>query len=285
MRIASWNINSIRAHMNRLLGFLERHNPDIVCLQETKISDRDFPTMQLGAAGYYSMPYGQPGYNGVAILIRGITKQRGLGSFSDSAMRKSDHTKKEYEITEISRGFAEDPAENERRVLSACMGGIRLVNAYVINGEDKKSNKFELKKEWVSRLGGWLQSFTNDPPILIVGDFNIAPGNLDVWDPIKTKDRIHCTTEERTWLKDFQGERLLDLFRTVNPGSKEYTWWPYTKGGFENNEGLRIDLALGDKSLISSIKNIWVDKEEREPNQKLGIPSDHAPLIIDFNLA
>jgi exodeoxyribonuclease-3 len=119
------------------------------------------------------------------------------------------------------------------------------------------------------------------PPLLVVGDFNVAPDNRDVWDPEGLSDRIHCTNEERTWLKSLQGNRLLDLLRVTTKESGVYTWWPYQRDAFERNEGLRFDLALGDRVVAKLVTRVWVDREERRPSGKIG-PSDHAPLIIDL---
>ncbi len=282
MRIISWNINSVRARLPRLLALLKRHKPDVLCLQETKVTNQDFPEAQLSTAGYYSILYGQTSYNGVAILIRGQAKQRNLMTFPKNKLYVMTKVRNNLKFSEISRGFPKDPIPDEARVISACVGGLRLINAYVINGEDRTSDKFLLKSRWMEAFGTWLQNLPQTPPLLVVGDFNIAPDDYDVWDSEGLKDRIHCTPEERAWLKKLQGQRLQDILRTRTQ-ERIFTWWPYMRGGFDRNEGLRFDLALGDKNTVDRVNRIWVDKEERIPVESLETPSDHAPIIIDIN--
>ncbi len=282
MRVISWNINSVRARLPRLLALLYRHKPDVVCLQETKVPDSYFPAMQLGAAGYHAVLHGQSSYNGVAILVRGLTKQRNILAFTGDLSSEAVDMSSVPVLTEVFRGFPDDPVPNEARVISACVGGLRLVNIYVVNGEDRKSDKFELKQRWMAALGKWLQDLPPTPPLIVVGDFNVAPDDRDVWDPEGLRDRIHCTTEERAWLKNLQGKRLQDLLRAITKEPGIYTWWPYMRGALNRDEGLRFDLALGDSAIVDIVKRVWVDREERKPAGRLENPSDHAPLIIDL---
>lgn len=284
MRVISWNINSVRARLPQLLALLRRHEPDMVCLQETKVPDHGgFPVMQLGAAGYRAVPHGQSSHNGVAILIRDPASQGGLSAFIDSHSREVvDVASGPGMPMEVRRGFSNDPVPDEARVISACVGKLRLVNIYVVNGKEKDSHQFELKQRWMSALGKWLQSLPGTPPLLVVGDFNIAPDDRDVWDPIGLRDRIHCTDEERAWLKDLQGKRLRDLLRVTTEEPGIYTWWPYQEGAFDRDEGLRFDLALGDAAVVDMVKRVWIDREQRRPEDRLGKPSDHAPVIIDL---
>ncbi len=282
MRIVSWNINSVRARLPRLLALLKRHNPDVVCLQETKVLDRYFPLAQIGAMGYYSTLYGQASYNGVAILVRGRAQQHNLIAFEGAYSLETHHADNASVPTGVLRSFPNDPIPSEARVISAIINGFRLVNVYVVNGEDITSDKFDLKRRWMEALGAWLQALPLAPPLLVVGDFNVAPEDRDVWDPKGLRDRIHCTLEERAWLKKLQGKRLKDLLRETTEDQGIYTWWPYMRDGFNQNEGFRFDLALSDSALISQVKQIWVDREERRPTAKLIAPSDHAPVIIDL---
>ncbi len=281
MRIISWNINSVRARLPRLLALLKRHAPDVVCLQETKASDKDFPEIQLSSAGYCSALYGQNSYNGLAILTRGKPRQQSLMAFSETESTIIE-ARNLFELSEITRGFPNDPASGEARVMSACVGGLRLVNAYVINGEDRISDKFKLKGIWMEAFGNWLQDLPETPPLLVVGDFNVAPEDCDVWNPEGLRDRIHCTPEERAWLKKLQGNRLHDILRTRTK-EKIYTWWPYMRDGFNRDEGLRFDLVLGDQAITNRVKHVWVDKNERTPVEQIEAPSDHAPVIIDLS--
>jgi exodeoxyribonuclease III len=280
MRVISWNINSVRAHLPRLLEVLRRHEPDVLCLQETKVEDDGFPIMQLEAAGYHAILHGQLSHNGVAILVHDPVRKRDLRSFNENPRKVVGV--RGPEPTEIMRGFPGDPVPREARVISACVGKLHLVNVYVVNGQSRDSDQFMLKKRWMEALGKWLHSLPKSQPLLVVGDFNVAPDDRDVWDPVGLWDRIHCTIEERTWLKGLQGSRLKDLLRTTTQDSGIYTWWPYQRDAFERDEGLRFDLALGDDAMSKLVKKVWVDKEERRPEEKLGKPSDHAPLIVDI---
>lgn len=284
MRVISWNVNSVRARLPRLLLLLRRHEPDVVCLQETKVPDGSFPIMQLNAAGYRAIMHGQRNYNGVTILIHDPSRKCDLWTFdNDSQSTKLDLNTREFYIpTDVKRGFPDDPSPVETRVVSACVGNFRLVNVYVVNGEARNSDKFELKGRWMAALGKWLKSLPETPPLLVVGDFNVAPDDRDVWDPEGLQDRIHCTEEERLWLKNLQGERLQDLLRVTTEDPGIHTWWPYQRDAFKRDEGLRFDLALGDGAVVDLVERVWVDRDEREPRNGLPKPSDHAPVIIDL---
>ncbi len=283
MRVISWNINSVRARSSRLLELLNRHDPDIVCLQETKTKDRYFPISELSAVGYTAILNGQESYNGVAILIRSPPKQHNLYTHILPQTQKTGKTDQVYyKPTDIYSNFPANPVPSEARLISANIGGIRVVNVYVINGESRESIKFGLKQVWMDALGKWIQSLPRTPPLLMVGDFNVAPENCDVWDPEGLQERIHCTREEREWLIKLKGERLYDILRKTNPNQKMYTWWPYQRDAFEQDEGLRFDLALGDSQLVRLTKRVWVDRDERKPDKTKEPPSDHAPVIIDL---
>jgi exodeoxyribonuclease III len=277
MRVISWNINSVRARTHRLVELLKRHKPDVLCLQETKVSDKDgFPIMQVGSVGYRAFLHGQGGHNGVAILVRDPARKRDLSSFNSDSCPAVNGA----QVKDVLRGFPGDPAPQEARVISACVGGMRIVNLYVVNGQSMDSRQFALKERWMDSLGKWVRGLS--PPLMVIGDFNVCPDDRDVWDAEGLRDRIHCTKEERAWLKDLQGE-MLDLVRLTNDG-QFYTWWPYQSGAFERDEGLRFDGALGDDSIAKLVRKVWIDKEERGPggDEK---PSDHAPLIIDLDEA
>ena len=227
-----------------------------------------------------------PNYNGVAFLVRDLTLKCDLWAFDADSSREVVATiNMPSAPTEVRRGFPDDPVPDEARVLSACVGKIRLVNVYVINGQAKESDQFELKGRWMAALGEWLQRLPETPPLLVVGDFNVAPDDRDVWDSIGLKDRIHCTDEERMWLKGMQGSRLRDLLRVTTDEPGIYTWWPYQRDAFECNEGAALEFwPLGRlKAVVSLVKRVWVDREERKPIDGLVKPSDHAPVIIDLD--
>ncbi|MEE9130365.1 MAG: exodeoxyribonuclease III [Phycisphaerales bacterium] len=282
MRVITWNINSVRARLPRLVDVLRRHDPDVVCLQETKTSNATFPSMAVGSLGYRLVLYGQPSYNGVAILVRDPSRRGDLATFTNGS-READAQRPGLGFpTGVICGFAGNPVPNEARVVSACVGGLRIVNAYVVNGSEIGSDIFHLKGQWMESFGRWLRQLPKDPPILVLGDFNVAPDDRDVWDPEGLRHRIHCTPEERAWLLRFQGDELHDLLRVVSDNAGHYTWWPYQRGAFERDEGLRFDLALGDKRVASRVINVWVDHSERRVSPAKEPPSDHAPLILDL---
>lgn len=284
MQVVSWNVNSVRARLPRLLAFLRRHELDVVCLQETKVTDDEFPLTEIESTGYQVLTYGQQAYNGVAFLIRDPGRRSTLTSFGTNEEQTSSANIKSCSLKpdRITRGFADNPLPEEARVISACVGGFRIVNVYVVNGGPMNSDRFEMKGRWMTALGEWISDLPTDPPVLVLGDFNVAPDDRDVWAPEKLQDRIHCTDEERKWLRELQGNRLTDLLRATDESAEIYTWWPYQDEAFEANEGLRFDLALGDRELINKTRRIWVDTNERDPSTGKGKPSDHAPLIVDF---
>lgn len=283
MRVISWNINSVRARLPRLLDVLRRHQPDVLCLQETKTSNGSFPSMAVEALGYRLILHGQPKYNGVAILVRDASGRSNLTAFAESLRPRATNAESGPGIpTDVMRGFAGNPLPQEARVMSACIDGLRIVNAYVVNGTEIDSDIFKLKGQWMATFGNWLRCLPEEPPLLVVGDFNVAPDDRDVWDPVGLRHRIHCTPEERAWLRELQGDGLLDLLRVITDKTGIHTWWPYQSDAFERGEGLRFDLALGDKSVATRLKHIWVDCSERAPVPGKRPPSDHAPLILDF---
>lgn len=284
MQVVSWNVNSVRARLPRLLSFLRRHGPDVVCLQETKASNDDFPTMEVESAGYRTLLHGQQNYNGVAILVHDPARRSNLMAFSTGGnpQGSADENPGLGKFRDVRRGFPGDPVPEEARVVSACVGGFRLVNAYVVNGTSRDSDSFEVKRRWMAALGEWLQSLPADPPLLVVGDFNVAPDDRDVWDPEGLQDRIHCTDEERAWLRDLKGDRLRDLLRATSKKTDVFTWWPYQDDAFERDEGLRFDLALGDEGVVEQVERVWVDRDERRPSGGEGKPSDHAPLVVNL---
>lgn len=282
MRVVSWNVNSVRARLPRLLALLRRHDPDVVCLQETKVSDDDFPAMEVESAGYRTVLHGQQSYNGVAILVDDPSRRSNLTAFGADEDDAGTGEQGLDGPEDVRRGFPGNPVPEEARVVSARVGGLRLVNVYVVNGAPVDSDRFAIKRRWMAALGEWQRSLPRKPPLLVVGDFNVAPDDRDVWDPEGLEDRIHCTDEERAWLRDLKGDRLRDILRASGDESDVYTWWPYRDDAFERDEGLRFDLALGDDEVVERVDSVWVDREERQPSGGEGTPSDHAPLVVDL---
>ncbi|NNG16666.1 MAG: exodeoxyribonuclease III [Gemmatimonadales bacterium] len=258
MKIISWNVNSIRTRLPRTLALLERHRPDVLCLQETKVRDEDFPADEIAATGYCSEIFGQKTYNGVAILTR--TPMSG-----------------------VTRGFQGDPAADQARVIGGEVAGVRILNLYVINGEAVDSPKYQVKLTWLDAVARWLeQEFDPAQPLLLVGDFNVAPDDRDVHDPEKWRGRVHCSEPERERLHTLQSWGLADVTRSHHPEGGPHTWWDYRGGAFHRGWGLRIDLALATDAIAARCLSVEIDREERKPSSGEGKPSDHAPLIVQL---
>ena len=259
MKIITWNVNSIRIRLERLLGILERHQPDLVCLQETKVPDDQFPAEGLAAVGYHSAVHGQKGgYNGVALISR-------------------------EPLAEVERGFAGDPIPEQARVISATLGGVRVICAYVVNGQAVGSEKFAIKLRWLDALSAWIDS-TQSPerPLVLAGDFNIAPQDRDTHDPELWRDRLLCSEQERSRLFGLYQWGLVDLFRSKEEAGGRYSWWDYRAGAFHRDHGLRIDLILGTPPIVAGLQEVTIDRQERHPKTAPSKPSDHAPVIATF---
>ena len=258
MRIASWNVNSIRARLDHLTGWLRRANPDVVCMQETKVEDDKFPVEALGDAGYAVTYAGQKSYNGVAIAAR-------FGMSIDNVKRSLD-------------GDDEDTA---RRLIAATVEGVRIVNVYVPNGQVVGTKPFAYKLVWLDRLALELGArHSPDEPLLVCGDFNVAPETIDVHEPKKWEGQVLCHPDERAGLRKLMDWGLVDALRARHPDDRGvYSWWDYRMGAFKKNNGLRIDLVLVTKPLLERTKDVWVDKSTRE----LEKPSDHAPVVIEID--
>lgn len=260
MRVVSWNVNSIRTRLERLLGLLERHRPDLVCLQETKVTDEGFPHEALRAAGYGAATHGQKTYNGVAMLTRAGAA-----------------------LEDVGRGFDGNPAPEQARAMHGSLGGIRFVNLYVINGQAVGSDKYALKLRWLDALAAWLRAaHAPTEPLVLLGDFNVAPADADVHDPELWRGQVHCSDAERERLRALLDWGTQDLFRLHEPGPGHYSWWDYRAGAFARDHGLRIDLALGTAPAAGRCSGARHDREERKQGAWEAKPSDHAPLLLDF---
>lgn len=257
MRLITWNVNSIRQRGPRLLALLARHAPDVVCLQETKVTDDDFPTTDVLEAGYQSVAFGQPAYNGVAILAR-------------------------TPLTDVNLGFRGDPVPGEARVLAATVGDLRVVDVYVVNGKNVGDPAYDVKLAWLDALADHLEA-NEDPsrPLIVTGDFNVAPTDLDVHDARLWSGKNLASPPERERVQRLCDLGLTDLGRAFagdEPGP--FTWWDYRMGAFHRGWGLRIDLVLGSASVADRLEAVEVDREERKPTSGEGKPSDHAPVIL-----
>ena len=253
MKIATWNVNSLRVRLPHLLDWLERHRPDAMCLQETKCEDAKFPAAELREAGYCSLHHGQRTYNGVAILSReeGGAVCRGIPAFADE----------------------------QSRVLAADVGGIRLVSVYVPNGQAPGSEKYAYKLRWLEALAAWLRSeLAVHPKLAVLGDWNVAPEDRDVHDPAQWAGQILCSDPERAALKAVMDVGLADAFRRFEQPAHAFSWWDYRMAAFRRNMGLRIDHVLLSPALAQACTSCSIDVEPR----KLERPSDHAPVVCEL---
>ena len=254
MRIASWNVNSVRARLPRVGPWLADDGPDVVGLQETKVEDHGFPREEFEAAGYRVALFGQKSYNGVAIAARS-------------------------EIEDVSTGLPGEGPDAQKRVIEATVDGVRVINLYVPNGEAPTSDKFEYKMAWLATLQRHIADrYSPEDPIVMVGDFNIAPDDRDIHDPEAKRGTIHVTEEERAALARIRDWGFTDAHRMVTNKRRVYTWWDFRGAMFEKGLGYRIDLVLVTAPMAARLKNVRVDLEARRGEK----PSDHAPVIATF---
>ena len=253
MKIATWNVNSLKVRLPQVLAWLAAQQPDVLCLQELKLEDKAFPLAAIEAAGYRAASSGQKTYNGVAILARSQPQdvERGIPGFDDP----------------------------QQRVIAASVDGVRIVCVYIPNGQSIDSDKYQYKLRWLAALTGWLRGeLEKYPRLALLGDYNIAPEDRDVHDPVAWKDQILCSEPERAALCELQALGLVDAFRLFDQPEKIYSWWDYRQMGFRLNRGLRIDHILLTPALASLCRTCVIDKAPR----KLERPSDHAPVIAEF---
>jgi exodeoxyribonuclease-3 len=255
MKVATWNVNSLRVRLPHLLDWLARHSPDAICLQETKCEDATFPADELRAAGYCSVHHGQRTYNGVAIL----SKAEGAG---------------------VCRGIPEFTDE-QSRVIAADVGGVRLVSVYVPNGQSVGSDKYAYKLRWFEALANWLEKErAAHPRLAVMGDFNVAPEDRDVHDPAAWEGQVLFSEPERAALGRLFGLGFADAFRLFDQPERSFSWWDYRMNAFRRKMGLRIDHILLAPELAGVARACAIDIEPR----KLERPSDHAPVICELAL-
>ncbi len=254
MKLATWNVNSLKVRLPQVLDWLQQQQPDVLCLQETKLTDENFPQHDLAEAGYHSLFAGQKTYNGVAIL----SKQPG------STL-----------VTAIP-----DFADEQKRVLAATFGELRVICIYVPNGEAVESTKYEYKLKWLQALHVWLgYELKNHPKLAILGDYNIAPDDRDVHDPEAWAGSVLCSQPERDAFLELLNLGFADSFRLFDQPEKTYSWWDYRMMAFRRNRGLRIDHILLSHMLVEHCNACRIDKATR----KLERPSDHAPVIAELS--
>lgn len=251
MKLATWNVNSLTVRLPQVLDWLAANQPDVMVLQETKLPDDKFPQAEIEAAGWHAHWFGQKTYNGVALLS------------------KTDAS----DVVRNIPGF-DDPMA---RVIAATVDGIRVVGGYFPNGQAPGTDKFEYKLQWLRALRDWLaDELTRHPKLVLLGDFNIAPEDRDVYDPVAWAGQIHCTPEEREHFRQLVALGLSDAFRQFEQPPKSWTWWDYRNLAFRKNQGLRIDLILVSNALREAVQSCTIDKAPRRHER----PSDHAPVQV-----
>lgn len=255
IKIATWNVNSVRARHDRLLLWLEKESPSILCLQELKGETSAFPHEVVEEAGYYSAVYGQKTYNGVAILSRS-------------------------EPMDIQLGWPAGTDDPQARLIAATVEGIRMVSAYVPNGKEVGADKWTYKLEWLARLRVYLDSdFDPNTPVVLLGDINIAPEDRDAANPERWKDSVLCHPDSRKALQDIVDWGFIDTIRLHHHDQGPFSWWDYRRLAFPKNDGLRIDHIYATSSLAKLCTAAYVDRDERKGAK----PSDHAPVVALFD--
>jgi len=253
MRLATWNVNSLAVRLPQVLAWLEQHPVDALVLQETKLSDDRFPAAEIESAGYRVAWFGQKTYNGVALLSRGEAA----------------------DLQKNIPGLDDDQA----RAIAGTLGPLRVIGAYFPNGQAPDSDKFQYKLRWLQALQNWVRGeLERHPQLVLMGDFNIAPEDRDVYDPVAWAGQIHCTPEERAHFQALLGLGLVDAFRMFEQPPKSWSWWDYRNLAFRKNQGLRIDHILVSQALQPAVKACLIDKAPRK-NER---PSDHAPVVVEL---
>lgn len=255
MKIATWNINSLNVRLPQVLSWAGAHAPDVLALQETKITDENFPLVDIDAEGYRAVFSGQKTYNGVSILSR-------------------------IPIEHVDTDFP-DLETDERRTIAATIRGVRVVNLYVVNGQSVGSEKYAYKLKWLDAVADYLRAQIDQwGDVVVVGDFNIAPEDRDVHDPEAWREQILCSTPERQALTKIFKLGFHDVFRKFDQDEKSFSWWDYRAAAFRRNMGLRIDLILATDRLRDACVDCHIDKMPRK-NER---PSDHAPVVAEFDV-
>lgn len=259
MLVAIWNINSIRSRSARLADWLDRVQPDVVCLQETKCTDEMFAAQfapLFGRRGYQVAHHGRDHWNGVAVASR-------VG------------------LVDVHVGFGgvQRPPYDEARLISAVCGGVRVYSIYAPNGRELDDPHYLYKLVWLERLAATIDV---DEPTVLAGDFNVAPADIDIYDPVRWRRRTHASPPERAAIDHLLDLGLVDVARAQHRSDPQFTWWSYRPGQFELDRGLRIDLALVSDELAATVTRTWVDRAERNDDRVDEKPSDHAPLLVEL---
>ncbi len=262
MLIATWNVNSVRTRLSQITDWIKNVNPDILCLQETKVMDDSFPLTPFEELGYEVIMYGQKSYNGVAIISK-------------------------FKIENIIKGFSNENEEKidllneQKRLISADINGLKIINVYVPNGSSIDSDKFIYKIKWLKHLSSFLdKQVKEDDLVCFMGDFNIAPFGIDIHSPQKYEGGIMASKIEREALNNVIKGRFIDSFRIFEKGTGHWSWWDYRNNAYELNKGWRIDHIYISKNLSSKLKSSVIERSQRENLQ----PSDHAPVLINLEI-
>ncbi|QVL53788.1 MAG: exodeoxyribonuclease III [Cyanobium sp. M30B3] len=262
MRVASWNVNSVRTRLDQVLAWLQQEQPEVLCLQETKVDDPLFPHQAFAALGYSAAISGQKAYNGVALLSRQPLEDVRIGF---SALLPGDGAAAEL--------------DQQKRVISARLDGLRILNLYVPNGSSLTSDKYTYKLQWLACLGRYLAAQeAQGEPLCMLGDFNIGPEDRDLPNPERQTGGIMASAAERQALRQVLGERLHDVFRVFEPETGHWSWWDYRSGAWERDQGWRIDHIYLDAELLELATGCLIHKATRGNLQ----PSDHAPVVVNL---
>ena len=255
MRIATWNVNSLKARLERVEQWVADMRPDVLCMQETKLSDEAFPALAFMGLGYEAAHFGQGQWNGVAILSR-------IG------------------LTEVVMNFAEGDPDPDARLITALCGDLRVTSVYVPNGRALNDDHYQYKLRWLAQLRQHVAATSSpDDAVIVAGDFNIAPADADVYDPAKFVGATHTSPPERALLAELCDWGMVDLFRQQHSDAKLYSWWDYRAGDFHQGRGLRIDLVLGTRAVAERCTWSVIDRNARKGQ----MPSDHAPVIVELD--
>ena len=256
LRIATWNVNSLKARLDYVLGWLEARSPDVVCLQELKLAEDKFPFAELEAAGYHTAVHGQPTWNGVAVLSKrpGKIEQKGLPGYDEAGAR----------------------------LITVSFDDLWVTSIYLPNGKSVSHDDYPRKLEWTKALAEHVRATQPlEGRVIIGGDFNITHRDVDSYAPDRLRGEVHHTDAERSALDAFLAGGLVDTYRRVHPDGRMFSWWDYRAGAFHKNHGLRIDYLFATAPLLAATEKVWVDRDYRKKQQG-NTPSDHAPVIAEI---
>ncbi len=264
MLIATWNVNSVRTRLSQIINWIKHASPDVLCLQETKVIDDKFPLEPFEELGYEVVVHGQKSYNGVAIISK----------FKIENVKKGFHFETEAKNTN-------NKIDEQKRLISAVINGLKIINVYVPNGSSLDSDKFDYKINWLNQLSSFLDEFVKEEDLIcLLGDFNIAPYDVDIHSPKKYEGGIMASKIERESLFNVLKDRFIDSFRMFEKNTGYWSWWDYRNNSYELNKGWRIDHIYISKNLSSKLKSCVIERSQRENQQ----PSDHAPVLINIQI-